>query len=183
MQKVVIYGAIVLALPVGFVIWLVLPSGNQGQTASASLSQARANSGIGSDSKSTAEADPAKKTPAAISDVEHKKLIIGKWKTERGGTRILTVSDDGIAVIDAEIDGFFKQKLFGKKLRIDLTWDIQDAHVYMKCTGGEPSWAINAFTKFYGTERNQPILNLDEKQLLLKDDADDPDHDYERISG
>ena len=52
----------------------------------------------------------------------------------------------------------------------------------MECVGGEPGWAIKAFTTAYGTERSQPILNLDTQQLLLKDDADDPDHDYKRIS-
>lgn len=183
MQKFVIYGAIVLALPVGFLIWLVLPSGNQGQTASASMSQAGEKSGVASDSKTASDGDSGKESEAAIADAKYKQLILGKWKTERSGTRILTVSEDGTAVIDAEISGFFKQKLFGKKMRIDLEWAVEDAQVYMKCVGGKPGWAINAFTKLYGTERRQPILNLDDRQLLLKDDADDPDHDYERISG
>ncbi len=204
MQKVLIYGAIILALPVGFVIWLVSPTADSGQTAAAqtSLDQAGesrsaskqtiqrakgsaekpASEPDATDAKSVVGVDAKQAHTPEAAEPSYERLIIGKWETDRDGKRILTVSDDGTAVIDAEIQGFFKQKLFGKRMRIDLRWEIRDDQCYMRCTGGDPGWAINAFTKLYGTERLQPILNLNEKQLLLKDDADDPDHDYKRIS-
>lgn len=121
-------------------------------------------------------------TNAGDPNVAYRRLIVGEWQTFRDGKRHLKIADDGTAVMNVEIAGFAKQLAFGKQMRIDLEWSIDDGHVNMDCVGGEPSWAIKAFTTAFGTHRRQPILNLDAKQLLLQDDADDPDHDYKRIA-
>ena len=119
--------------------------------------------------------------PAPISDETYRKLIVGSWEMDRDGHRFLKVFDDGTAVMDVEIPGNWSL-LFGKKLKFDIVWSIEDGVLTFETTGGEPKGKVDLITSMYGKERVQKIKKLDDATLQLPDeDPESEDHIWTRV--
>jgi len=117
----------------------------------------------------------------AARDEAYRRLLVGKWETERSGHREMTVRADGTATMVVRLDGV-NAMLFGKKLTFWLKWSIQDGKLAFETTGGEPASRIKVITVMYGTNRVQRIRSLTKIRLLLIDEEGDPDHDYRRVA-
>lgn len=121
-------------------------------------------------------------TVKATADETYRQLIVGRWETNRhGGRRVMTVSEDGTAVVRVEVTGSWSYVL-GDQITLNLKWQIEDGSLKFQTTGGKPEASVNVLTSLYGNERNQPILILDEKTLRVPDDEpEDPDHIWSRL--
>jgi len=131
----------------------------------------------------TSSGKSAAATPAlsgVARDEAYRRLVIGKWETERSGHRELTVRPDGTATMIVQLTGF-NAVLFGKKLTFWIQWTIQDGKLAFSTTGGEPASRIKVITVMYGTNRTQQIRSLTKDRLLLIDEEGDPDHDCRRV--
>ena len=117
----------------------------------------------------------------ATRDDVYRRLLVGKWETERSGHRELTVRADGTATMVVRLTGV-NAVLFGKKLTFWIKWTVQDGKLVFSTTGGEPASRIKVITVMYGTNRTQQIRSLTKNRLLLIDEEGDPDHDYRRIA-
>ena len=126
--------------------------------------------------------DPADrpKSPEAPAD-QLRNAVIGDWKLERNGQRLLSLRADGTATMDVTLTAW-QAVLFGEQMRFDIRWSLDGRQLVMETTGGEPATAVDAITKVYGLVRKQPILEIDENHMLLKDpDPGERDHDYRRL--
>lgn len=121
-------------------------------------------------------------TVKATTDETYRQLIVGRWETERhGGRRVMTVSEDGTAVVRVKVTGTWSYVL-GDEITLNLKWQIEEGSLKFQTTGGTPEASVNVLTSLYGNERNQPILILDEKTLRVPDDEpEDPDHIWTRL--
>lgn len=118
---------------------------------------------------------------ALTSDEAYRKLIVGNWETDRDGRRFLKVFDDGTAVMDVEIPGNWSL-LFGKKMKFDIVWSIEDGVLTFETTGGEPKAKVDLITSMYGKQRVQKIKRLDETTMRLPDEEPDgEDHVWTRV--
>jgi len=114
-------------------------------------------------------------------DEKYRKLIVGNWEMDRNGKRFLTVNPDGSAIIDAEISSNWSL-LFGKKLKFDIEWSIENGILTMKTIGGEPQGKVDLIVSMYGADRIQPIKILNETTLRLPDDEpEEEDHIWTRV--
>ena len=133
-------------------------------------------------SPSVAE-QPAEKPSEAPkpTDDDYRQLLVGSWEMDRDGKRFLTVHADGTADMNVEVSSNWSL-LFGKQLKFDIEWTVEDAVLTMKTTGGEPKGKVDLITSMYGAERVQPIKILDETTLRLPDDEPDgEDHIWTRV--
>ena len=114
-------------------------------------------------------------------DQKMREMIIGRWTSDRNGKRDLIVREDGTATMKVTITSWHRH-LFADEMKFDIDWSIEDGVLSFITTGGEPEAAVTAVLKLYGKSRDQPIIKLDDKQMVLKDaDEGEPDHLYERI--
>lgn len=111
-------------------------------------------------------------TPQTDTHVELETAILGTWKQYSYGHRLLNVKPDGTATIDVKLDGL-SAVAFGEKLRIDIAWEIQDQTLVFKTTGGTPEASLNAVKSIYGDNRVYQILEINEKQMLLREGEED----------
>jgi hypothetical protein len=119
--------------------------------------------------------------PVQTSDETYRKLIVGNWETDRDGRRFLKVFEDGTAVMDVEIPGNWSL-LFGKKMKFNIVWSIEDGVLTFETTGGEPKGKVDLITSMYGEKRVQKIERLDETTMRLPDDEPDgEDHVWTRV--
>lgn len=141
----------------------------------------------GTDGKQPDETDTDKKTAGNAADAgegtgtasardpqvdQFKKAILGSWKQYSFGHRLLHVKEDGTATIDVKLDGLFAIYI-GEKFRLDIEWSITGDELVFKTTGGTPKSSVDAVTSFYGDKRVYRILEINEKQILLKDEDEE----------
>ncbi|MEO1996462.1 MAG: hypothetical protein ABGZ17_14435 [Planctomycetaceae bacterium] len=130
--------------------------------------------GIGVQTIGTADA-------AEAASAELRRAVIGDWKLERDGQRLLSLQADGTASMNVTLTGW-QTVLFGEKMRFDIRWSLDGRELVLETTGGEPATAVEAVTKVYGVVRRQPILEVNSEHMLLKDpDEGEADHDYIRV--
>lgn len=113
---------------------------------------------------------------------EQIELLLGKWTQQRTGTRNLTVREDGTATMIVILDSPYNY-VFGDKITLYIDWTLKDGRLIFKTNGGKPATQIKVLTKMFGSERDQPILELTSQRLLLKDgDEGEPNHDWKRVT-
>ena len=109
------------------------------------------------------------------------QAVVGEWKLQRDGERLLKLRADGTATMDVTLTGW-QAALFGERMRFDIRWSVEGRELVLETTGGEPTTAVDAVTKIYGVVRRQPILEANTEHLLLQDpDEGEADHDYRRV--
>lgn len=121
---------------------------------------------------------PQAETP----DDAFRKLIVGKWETERSGRRVLTVQSDGTARMEVTVEGVWSYAV-GSQIVLLINWKIENERVIFETTGGEPATSVDLLISIYGRHQDQPILTLDETTFRVPDhEAGEPDHIWKRIS-
>lgn len=115
-------------------------------------------------------------------DAQRRKLIVGNWQCERKGLRELTVFPDGTAKMKVTLTDWKHKLMFGERMNFEIAWEITDGVLSFQTTGGEPAWAIKAVIQLYGESRQQPILEMSDEKMVLKDvEEGEPDHIYHRV--
>ena len=128
--------------------------------------------------KSEDKSTPAEK-PTAPTDEDYRKLVIGTWQDEYKGKRVMTVHEDGTAVMVVEPSGV--GALFAAKMMFNMTWSIEDGRLKKKTTGGEPATKVNLILKTMGDSVDEPILELTDERLLLLDGDGKNKYDWRRV--
>lgn len=81
---------------------------------------------------------------------------------------MLTVKEDGTAIIDVKLDGFVAFA-FGEKLQFNIAWTIDGDELVFKTIGGTPESGVNAVTSIYGDRRVYRIREINSEQMLLNE--------------
>lgn len=154
---------------IGLVIWFAQPNRNDDPTKRAAANR---DSRIGKSEEKPGDAvDPA---------AEQKRLLLGVWEDDYKGKRVLTIRDDGTATMVVEPSGL-GALLFAAKLTFEEAWTLDDDHLTMKVTGGEPSTRVNLILKTMGDSTTQRILELTESRLRLLDEDGETEYDWRRV--
>ena len=130
----------------------------------------------------TAQAtDPGpEKSEANKADTRHSEQIVGVWKPNNTGTRWLRVRPDGTATMFIDPDWVAKA-IIGNSLVIEIEWTIEDGRALMNSISGRPSTAFKAVSKLFGTARDQPIVQLDDNALVLRNESEDSLSEWSRV--
>jgi hypothetical protein len=176
-----------LSIPVGICLSAALLSGcgKEPVAASSTDTSVPASDGkAGDKSENTTNGKSKKSSAEKVPAIrkEQIELLVGKWTQQRTGTRNLTIRDDGTATMIVILDSPYNY-VFGDKITLNIDWTLKDGRLIFKTNGGKPATQIKVLTKMFGSERDQPILELTSKRLLLKDgDEGEPNHDWTRVT-
>lgn len=120
------------------------------------------------------------KAKAEKPDARHRQQIVGVWKQNNTGTRWLRIRPDGTATMFIDPDWVAKA-IIGNSLIIEIEWAIEDGRALMNSVSGRPNSAFQAVSKLFGTQRDQPIVQLDDDALVLRDEAEDSLSEWSRV--
>ena len=155
---------------IGLVVWFARPNRSDDSADKLPQKTASASSDRKPDEETESPIDPA---------AEQRRLLVGVWEDDYKGKRVLTVRNDGTATMIVELSGLIA--LFAAKLQFEETWTIDDGHLTMKVTSGEPAARVNLILKTMGDSTRQRILELTESRLRLLDENGETEYDWRRI--
>jgi len=112
-------------------------------------------------------------------DARHRKLVLGTWTDNYKGKRTMVLLEDGTGTMHVELSGF--NAILGSRMRFDMVWSLKGGRLKKRTIGGEPSGRVSLVLKMMGDRVDEPILNLDDKQLLLLDADGKTKYDWRRI--
>ena len=91
----------------------------------------------------------------------------------------MVLREDGTGTMHVELSGL--SALFASKMRFDMVWSVENGRLKKRTIGGEPSTRVNIILKTMGDRVDEPILNLDDKQMLLLDADGKTKYDWRRV--
>jgi len=118
--------------------------------------------------------------PAPDDDARLRKLVLGTWADEYQGKRTMTLREDGTGTMLVELDGL-KAMMFASKLRFDMVWSIEAGRLKKRTVGGEPAGRVRLILATMGERVEEPILELTEQRLLLRDADGKTKYDWRRV--
>ncbi len=71
--------------------------------------------------------------------------------------------------------------IIGDSLIIEIEWTIEDGRALMNSISGRPNTAFKAVSKLFGTARDQPIIQLDDNALVLRNESEDSLSEWSRV--
>ena len=121
----------------------------------------------------------------ALSESENRdqavrQRLVGVWQDEYQGHRTLTIRPDGTATMVMELRGL--HRLFAQKLTFEEEWTLEGDQLQFHLVGGEPATKIDFVIELKGTHFKQKILELSKSRLLVWDDCEQVEMDWQRVS-
>ena len=113
-------------------------------------------------------------------DERHREAIVGLWKQVQTGVRWLDVRPDGTATMFIDPDWIAKA-VIGNSLTVEIEWSIEEGRVFMRSVSGEPKSAFQAVTTLYGSDRERPIVTLDDSKLVMLDEEEGEESAWVRV--
>ena len=117
--------------------------------------------------------------PASDEDARLRKLVLGTWSDNYKGKRTMTLLEDGTGTMLVELSGF--NAVLGSRLRFDMVWSVEAGRLKKRTTGGEPSISVSIILEAKGDRVDEPILELTEQRLLLRDADGETEYDWRRV--
>lgn len=117
-----------------------------------------------------ADAEPAEKAEPAAEPVSAR--LPGTYTRQANGTRTLTVSDDGTAVMVVDVEPFY-QWMVGERITVQIEWELtgnpnaDQPGVHFESVSGTPESSFNTVTQLFGSERDWVIRSADDESLVL----------------
>jgi hypothetical protein len=125
---------------------------------------------------------PSNEPPAesdAKSDEQYGRMVVGTWEDLYRGKRTMTLREDGSGTMLVELSGM--DALFASRLRFDMLWSVDEGRLKKRTVGGEPAWKVQSILKMMGDRVDEPILELTEDRLLLRDQDGKTEYDWRRV--
>jgi hypothetical protein len=106
-------------------------------------------------------------------DASLKTRLVGTWTTKSFGTQELTNFSDGTARLDVTLNRLGALR-YGKSLRLDLVWTVQNGVMRHTVKGGSPPEKVARLVKDWGKTLEYEVIEVTETHILLeKPDEDD----------
>ena len=120
-----------------------------------------------------APADGATTADKAQSDEQHRAAVLGTWYVDDYyGRCILDIQDGGKGTMTV-VFGSYYAYLLAPRVDAVLEWTIKDGRALFKTVSGKPEAAYAIIAREKGEDRDRKIVEIGEKQMVLKDDQDD----------
>jgi len=127
--------------------------------------------------KSPRQAEPAAASVSSTySDEQLSAMILGRWRTQSHGTRIVHNHADGTASMDLTFD-FVASLLYGNTMKLQMRWDVENGRLRYTIESGTPKAAVDRMTSTYGIQATYYFKSIGEKRMHLVR-VSDPDESY-----
>lgn len=113
-------------------------------------------------------------------DEEYQRQIVGIWRDHYQGDRTLTLRADGTATMVVVLHGW-KAALYTSRLTFEMVWSVEGGRLKKQTTGGDPPGKVKTILKMMGDRVDEPILELTETRLLLRDQDGKRQYDWQRV--
>jgi hypothetical protein len=110
------------------------------------------------------------------SDEQLRALILGRWRTESNGTRVVDNRADGTASMDVRFD-FVASLLYGDHMTLDLHWTVHNGVLVYTIQSGSPQATVDRIISAYGDQASYHFRSIGEKRMHLER-VIDADEDY-----
>lgn len=114
--------------------------------------------------------------PGGLSDDELKSIVLGRWRTESNGVRVIENRADGTASMDVTFD-FVASLLYGDRLKIELTWTIHEGLLRYTMESGVPKEPFDRIVANYGSFASYQFRTISPQRMHLVR-AIDPTESY-----
>lgn len=114
------------------------------------------------------------------SDEQLRRAAVGTWQDFYHGTRTLTLREDGTATMVVEFGGL-KARLFTPRLRLDLTWTIENGRMTRRTLGGDPEDKVQFVVDRVGGLAVETILDLGAARMLLAEPDGSQRYQWQRV--
>jgi hypothetical protein len=94
--------------------------------------------------------------------------VTGTWRLQRYGTHVLTTHPDGTATMQMKMNRLAALS-YGKELRLDLRWTMEEGVLTKRVVGGSPESAVARLIRDYGDTYDYRILEQTSDYLLVED--------------
>jgi hypothetical protein len=121
-----------------------------------------------SPSEKTAPASehPAPNSDASSKDDEYRAQLVGCWFHIESGEHWIENRADGTSRLLIKLD-FVSSLLYGKRLEMDLTWEVKDGVLTHTILKGVPQANVDGLVKDFGKVRSSKILEVTPERMLL----------------
>lgn len=103
---------------------------------------------------------------AGLTDAELRAMILGRWRTETNGTRVVDNRADGTASMDVTFD-FVASFLYGDKMQLELTWQVQQGLLVYTIQSGSPKSTVSRIVSTYGSQATYRFQSIGERRMHL----------------
>ena len=128
--------------------------------------------------KPPASSEPVKapSVSSTLSNEELRAMVLGRWRTESHGTRIVDNRADGTASMDVTFD-FIASLVYGEKMKLELNWSVDEGRLRYTIQSGTPQSSFNRMTSNYGSQATYHFKSIGTKRMHLVR-VNDPDESY-----
>jgi hypothetical protein len=117
----------------------------------------------------------------ALPDDQLRDMVLGRWRMEAHGTRVVDNRPDGTASMDVTFD-FVASLLYGPKLALELRWSIENGALTYTIHSGAPQPSFDRMTATYGRQATYEIKSIDKTRMhLVRVDVPDQSHLWTRV--
>jgi hypothetical protein len=131
---------------------------------------------LGPELAETSESMTAAAPSLNVADEELREMILGRWRTESHGARIVHNRPDGRASMDLTFD-FVASLWYGDKMKLELSWAVEKGLLRYTIESGIPQPTVDRMTSTYGKEAIYHFKSIGEKRMHLVR-VSDPNESY-----
>jgi len=121
---------------------------------------------LGTNPPDSRPATPPVVQPPLHSDAKLRSMILGRWKTQSNGTRVVDNRDDGTASMDVTFD-FVASLLYGDKMKLELKWFVKDGELVYTIQSGTPVESANSIISTYGSQATYRFGSINPDRMHL----------------
>ena len=109
-----------------------------------------------------------------------RKMVRGMWEDHYEGHRVLTIREDGTALMVVELAGV-GAFLFGPRLEFDIDWQLINGRVILHTNGGRPEKKARAILSLHTDHAEYYLDDLNEGHLVLRDMKSAKKFEWKRV--
>ncbi|QDU39312.1 hypothetical protein Mal4_36510 [Maioricimonas rarisocia] len=131
------------------------------------------------------EADEPATTASAASGLARDTVtpadIIGTWRLKQQGERVVTMRDDGSALMQVVLD-FFGALLYGESMTLELEWTLEDGILTHRVIRGQPEQSVARLIRDYGDARSYRVVSCGDELVLEAVDSPEDVYHWTAVS-
>lgn len=104
--------------------------------------------------------------PEAGPEIRLRNLLVGGWRQEFFGARVLTVRPDGTGEMIIRPNDLWKAA-FGAELRLTMFWSLAGDRIDYGIRSGTPADRVRQAVQLWGDHWNEQIVELTSERLVL----------------
>ncbi|MBW3539344.1 MAG: hypothetical protein KY476_03670 [Planctomycetes bacterium] len=132
---------------------------------------------------SAGSSDTSAASPAAETDEEYRRRMVGTWSMYEHGDRVMTLNADGtgLLVYDPALEARLYYGLEGR-VEADITWNVDNGRALFDSTTGRPADDFQKLSEDRGSHRDLQIVEINDRRMLLYEEAKDKFREWKPVT-